>query len=271
VIENIAPDRQEVEQGLLRVFVEGRSFCSGLHGCGKVLLDGIEQPTEVWGHNQLMFIIPDPVNADRELTCVVVVDGVPSAPKRFKKPVPNFNALVDQGRWYEMDTLGGETFYIAHVFDVDTVDASEITIRFGAFVCQSMRKTQDTKDRELNTYTLECVTPPGVGADLDVIVEVPGGRSRASELKFSYKPPEISSVQTDATPSVQVHDSMPGSVGVRTRGERVVVLGKGFGSITLGRGLLTLGGMVDVSIIDQRDDRLVAWIPEGTGAGLSLE
>jgi hypothetical protein len=201
-IDNIAPDRQEVDAGLLRVFVEGSSFCNGEGGCGAVFVDGVPVAVEIWQHNLVMFIIPDPANADNALICQIVVAGQASQAVPFKKPVPNFNALVGQGKWYEMSTLGGEEFFITGVSDIDTVPESDVTVRLGPYLCLNTqgqpgiaRKASVTdQDRRDNVETIWCITPPGAGADLPVIIEVPGGRSRASELTFTYKAPVITHV-----------------------------------------------------------------------------
>ncbi|KAA0145622.1 hypothetical protein FNF29_08460 [Cafeteria roenbergensis] len=237
-ITNIAPDRQQVETGLLRVFVEGKSFCSGSQGCGSIKVDGVPVAPESWTHGQIMFIIPDPANADRELACSVEVDGVSSNVFYFKKPVPNFNALEGQGEWEDMKTVGGEEFFVAGVSDIDTVtDLTQIQVTFGdSFACPVYEKKAATPEEARDgKETIRCITPPGVGAGLPVLISVPGGRSRASELTFSYSPPRIDSVVArDLDPDTnKVHSFVDAAEneegGIPTAGAVAVVRGEGFG------------------------------------------
>lgn len=55
--------------------------------------------SRVWDHNYLTFIIPDPSQGSSAKTLVVTVGGQRSAPRTFRKPVPNINALATQGVW----------------------------------------------------------------------------------------------------------------------------------------------------------------------------
>ncbi|KAA0150026.1 hypothetical protein FNF31_07112 [Cafeteria roenbergensis] len=279
-ITNIAPDRQQVETGLLRVFVEGESFCSGSQGCGSIKVDGVPVAPESWTHGQIMFIIPDPANADRELACSVEVDGVSSNVFYFKKPVPNFNALEGQGEWEDMKTVGGEEFFVAGVSDIDTVtDLTQIQVTFGdSFACPVYEKKAATPEEARDgKETIRCITPPGVGAGLPVLISVPGGRSRASELTFSYSPPRIDSVVArDLDPDTnKIHSFVDAAEneegGIPTAGAVAVVRGEGFGRPEFdSQRQFTLtsaytGQVLPLAIISHSDSELVVTLPLGDG------
>ncbi|KAA0147327.1 hypothetical protein FNF31_07613 [Cafeteria roenbergensis] len=279
-ITNIAPDRQQVETGLLRVFVEGESFCSGSQGCGSIKVDGVPVAPESWTHGQIMFIIPDPANADRELACSVEVDGVSSNVFYFKKPVPNFNALEGQGEWEDMKTVGGEEFFVAGVSDIDTVtDLTQIQVTFGdSFACPVYEKKAATPEEARDgKETIRCITPPGVGAGLPVLIGVPGGRSRASELTFSYSPPRIDSVVArDLDPDTnKIHSFVDAAEneegGIPTAGAVAVVRGEGFGRPEFdSQRQFTLtsaytGQVLPLAIISHSDSELVVTLPLGDG------
>ncbi|KAA0166270.1 hypothetical protein FNF31_01496 [Cafeteria roenbergensis] len=279
-ITNIAPDRQQVETGLLRVFVEGESFCSGSQGCGSIKVDGVPVAPESWTHGQIVLIIPDPANADRELACSVEVDGVSSNVFYFKKPVPNFNALEGQGEWEDMKTVGGEEFFVAGVSDIDTVtDLTQIQVTFGdSFACPVYEKKAATPEEARDgKETIRCITPPGVGAGLPVLISVPGGRSRASELTFSYSPPRIDSVVArDLDPDTnKIHSFVDAAEneegGIPTAGAVAVVRGEGFGRPEFdSQRQFTLtsaytGQVLPLAIISHSDSELVVTLPLGDG------
>ncbi|KAA0162016.1 hypothetical protein FNF27_08106 [Cafeteria roenbergensis] len=244
-ITNIAPDRQQVETGLLRVFVEGESFCSGSQGCGSIKVDGVPVAPESWTHGQIVLIIPDPANADRELACSVEVDGVSSNVFYFKKPVPNFNALEGQGEWEDMKTVGGEEFFVAGVSDIDTVtDLTQIQVTFGdSFACPRARRAV----------------------------------ARASELTFSYSPPRIDSVVArDLDPDTnKIHSFVDAAEneegGIPTAGAVAVVRGEGFGRPEFdSQRQFTLtsaytGQVLPLAIISHSDSELVVTLPLGDG------
>ncbi|KAA0150122.1 hypothetical protein FNF28_07293 [Cafeteria roenbergensis] len=239
-ITNIAPDRQQVETGLLRVFVEGKSFCSGSQGCGSIKVDGVPVAPESWTHGQIMFIIPDPANADRELACSVEVDGVSSNVFYFKKP---------------------------------------IQVTFGdSFACPVYEKKAATPEEARDgKETIRCITPPGVGAGLPVLISVPGGRSRASELTFSYSPPRIDSVVArDLDPDTnKIHSFVDAAEneegGIPTAGAVAVVRGEGFGRPEFdSQRQFTLtsaytGQVLPLAIISHSDSELVVTLPLGDG------
>ncbi|CAE7769008.1 unnamed protein product, partial [Symbiodinium sp. KB8] len=208
------------------------------------------------------------------------VDGVSSNVFYFKKPVPNFNALEGQGEWEDMKTVGGEEFFVAGVSDIDTVtDLTQIQVTFGdSFACPVYEKKAATPEEARDgKETIRCITPPGVGAGLPVLISVPGGRSRASELTFSYSPPRIDSVVArDLDPDTnKIHSFVDAAEneegGIPTAGAVAVVRGEGFGRPEFdSQRQFTLtsaytGQVLPLAIISHSDSELVVTLPLGDG------
>ncbi|MDO8933370.1 MAG: cadherin domain-containing protein, partial [Rhodocyclaceae bacterium] len=187
-ILNVAPDRLEVAAGFLRVFVEGRSFCSGVNLCGTVMVDGSRVTPTNYSHTVILFVIPMPT---ADITLQIVVDGIGSNVVTFSTPMPSFG-LEGQGNWVDMRTSGGQLFYIAGVSDVGGVPLSSISISIDARACTNMTRVMDADYcasqgvpadspavETCRTYRLSCLTPIGVGRNVPVTITVPGGNSRA--------------------------------------------------------------------------------------------
>ena len=161
VISNIAPDRQNVSFGFLRVFIVGASFCDGMRYCGKVLLNGNEVDTVAWNHTEIMFVMPD-LPQGGAATVQVVVGNQVSNTMSFSKPVPNINALVSQGSWTAMDTRGNQTMWIAGVLDLGTLPAS---VTIGGRPCTNLTRFVDNGLAETApsaSFTIVFFTPAGM-------------------------------------------------------------------------------------------------------------
>ncbi len=107
VVTNVAPDRLGVPVGSLRLIVEGENFCSGLNGCGRLVVDGVEVQARNYSHGRIVAVVPDPLAAGAaSSTVLVLVGGGAGAPSTlssnavtFSTPVPAFDAISGQGSW----------------------------------------------------------------------------------------------------------------------------------------------------------------------------
>jgi len=215
VITNAAPDRLGVPPGYLRVWLEGESFCSGRFGCGAVFVDGVRVTPLNYSHTRAMFVIEDGGDAGAARVATVVVDGVPSNAYYFRKPVPNYLAS-SQAAWEQLDTTGGQPFFVNGVRDVGTVPSADIAITIGGRRCGAVTKLvySDTcaqlgidpayaAAEQCRTYTLQCATPEGFGRDNSIIIEVPGGKSRDDpDFRLHYAPPTVDRIVDAADPSI---------------------------------------------------------------------
>jgi hypothetical protein len=75
----------------------------------------------------------------------VVVDGFGSNIATFSSPVPSWDALINQGTWTAMSTLGGQSIFINGVTDVGALDPSEISILVGPYVCTNLTKKNQVR------------------------------------------------------------------------------------------------------------------------------
>jgi hypothetical protein len=121
-----------------------------------------------------------------------------------------------------MSTAGGEPFYIGGIMSISTVDPTDIKILIGGRLCANLSKTVDgdlaaqygvPPDSPLapqyKTFRLDCLTPPGAGKDLPIVVVVPGGQSQANpDFVFSYAPPTITDV-VDPASVLRTSDLLP--------------------------------------------------------------
>jgi hypothetical protein len=211
---NLAPDRQGVPHGYLRVQVDGSSFCNlNLQpACGDILVDGVSVlsgvlaaasgdgsggSTKLWRHDYIAFAIPEPGQGGGAKQVTVVVGGQASDPRSFLRPVPNINALSTQGTWNGLDTVGGDIFYISGVMDIT---GETIRISIGGRDCRYQGRVIDNGLNETNpqvSYRVYCITPPGVGsAELNpvVISSETGNSSTATSLRVQYMPPRLDAI-----------------------------------------------------------------------------
>ncbi len=160
-ISNIAPDRQNVPAGSLRVSVEGSSFCDGSRSCGVVLVNGAIFQSLSWGHSKVVFVMPD-LPQGGSATVQIVAGGQMSRGVDFSKPVPNINMLVAQGSWHLMDTRGGQTMWIAGVLNLGPINPAQVII--GGRFATGLTRTVDNGLNEtsaLASFNLSFTTPAG--------------------------------------------------------------------------------------------------------------
>jgi hypothetical protein len=283
-ILNVAPDRQNVTAGFLRVFLEGRSFCNGVGNCGTLSVnDGSSLiPIEIrgWSHNTIEFVMPDPPPDSPPATAVVVVGGIASTPKAFKKPVPNLSNLVTQLAWVDKSTQGGEHFTVLGVLDIGI---EPVTIKIGTQSCSNVvrRVTNDKPPTDpAAIFSLDCVTPAGVGKDLPVLIGSLGGMSRRdSALTFSYAAPQLLDLYTGGirrltSRSVYLPRFIP------TLGANVSIMGRNLGNAELasifdasygGTSALYLDEGLQLLVYSYEQTQVVAYIPPGDGAAHYLQ
>lgn len=285
-ITNVAPDRQDVDPGYLRVFVEGKNFCASTQ-CGRVVVNGVEQAAQEYSHDKILFVMEDPADPTTPLVLTIEVGDQVSDPAEFRKPVPNFNALQGQGDWSEVPTTGGIEFFIGGVRDIVATPPEDITIRIGPNECTGV--TKRNFDSVEKTYDIYCTAPPGFGTTNDVLITTKlGGTSRASQLNVAYAPPSISDVQLPtgesllAIPAVRrlergtATSIVPREFGVPTSGGRIVLKGSGFGDASLNgidgmvRVIMENKGALAVDPSSHTDDSVEVVIPPGDGLGWVL-
>ena len=164
-IINIAPDRQNVSAGLLRVFIVGTSFCDGTRACGVVKINGAPVVAKSWSHTEILVIIPD-LPQGTQATVQVVVGGQTSNVAPFSKPVPNIDARVAQGSWTAMDTRGGQLMWIGGVLDLVGVPPASLTtaVSVDGRPCTMLNMTVDNGLLPTNpsvSFRLYFLTPAG--------------------------------------------------------------------------------------------------------------
>lgn len=165
VIINIAPDRQNVSAGLLRVFIIGTSFCDGTRACGVVKINGVPVAATTWNHEEILVIIPD-LQQGTQATVQVIVGGQASNIAPFSKPVPNIDARVAQGTWTAMDTRGGQLMWIGGVLDLVGVPPASLTtaVSIDGRPCTMLNMTVDNNLLPTNpsvSFRLYFLTPAG--------------------------------------------------------------------------------------------------------------
>jgi hypothetical protein len=210
VIANIAPDRQLVPLGYLRVQVDGASFCNILvhPGCGDILVDGesylgnlmLDPATNasLWRHSFLTFYIADPSQGSKAKTLVVRVGGQDSVSRSFIKPVPNVNSAITQLPFVGVDTVGGETFAVSGVQDIT---GEAIRIFIGPRECTNVSRAVDNGRPENDpsaSFKLTCTIPPGIGTSNVVkITSETGNSSLGTAMVVQYAGPRIDDVTID--------------------------------------------------------------------------
>lgn len=193
-IARVAPERVNVSVGFLRLTVEGTSFGESAYN-GMITVDGSPKPVETWSHQRVTLIVPDPGNMGPNGTVQVArikVGNQWSNDKPFSKPVPGISSLVGQGIWSDMDTQGGQSFFIANVVEITASEPLNVTI--GGRTCKLLNRFIDN-GRDVNdplvSYRINALTPEGVGKDLPVIVQSSSGAESRTLFSFSYAKPSI--------------------------------------------------------------------------------
>jgi VCBS repeat-containing protein len=146
-----------------------------------------------------------------------------------------------------LSTAGGEAFYIGGITSIATVDPADVKILIGGRLCTNLTKTVDgdlaaqygvPPDSPLaiqyRTYRLDCLTPPGAGKDLPIVVTVPGGQSQANpDFVFSYAPPTITDVVDASFSSTSYLSATVRGIpnnGIPTVGAQLELRGADFGA-----------------------------------------
>jgi hypothetical protein len=196
--------------------------------------------------------------------------------------VPNINALVSQNAYVGMSTEGGQLFTVYGVMNLVTITAPSITI--GARPCTNVtfNRTADANANQpdnspLASWWISCLTPPGVGQNLPIIIESGGLESRAStgSFVFSYAFPKITGLVV-AAPSGRLLASGSTQIDrVPTLGANVTLFGTDFGTPDLATGLLSLDPGSDftqeLEIFEQSSRYITTWIPTGDGTDHSIQ
>jgi len=200
-----------------------------------------------------------------------------------------------------LSTAGGDPFYIGNIMSIATVDLSEIMILIGYRNCTNLTKTLDgdlssqygvPPDSPLavqyKTYRIDCLTPPGAGKGVPIIVVVPGGQSRVNDqFLFSYAPPSISDAVDVVYPTVSYLSPKINGVslnGIPTVGTDIILKGQNFGAanvplldpaeveITLAADSLDLSArrLIKVPVSNWTHTRLVFTMPPGQGKVVKL-
>jgi len=289
-ILNVAPDRNEVPGGFLRVFLEGTSFCSGRGGCGTLYVDGAPMTPRNYSHTVIVFPVQQPTGNAR-VRAYVVVDGVPSNTVEFRNPVPSFDGQVGQVPWDNMDTAGGEAFFVARVSDIGTVPVDQIRVEIGGRNCTNVTRTIDSDTsaaygiapdspaaEQYRTHRLSCLSPAGVGLGNLIILKVPGGQSAANTgFVFNYGAPVVLDVvdpndeQWSYTHPLRALGQPVN--GVPTLGTRVRLLGRNFGDASLGSvaaALVSVSGVQTAVPLVQTDTVVEVMLPPWQGWGIPL-
>jgi hypothetical protein len=228
VIVNLAPNRANLLQlNTLNVVIDGSSFCAS-SACGDVLVNGAP-PLNItaWSDSQITVVVPDPGSSTTPQTVQVIVGGVGSNTLSFLKPVPFFSGRTQTRAYAGMSTAGGQSLVIT---GVSGIGSEPVYIYIGYYpsgwlcpadpafrkllrccvfllftiaVCYPFSSAAPFPDNgkppsdPLATFTLTCITPPGVGARLPVILKTTGGLSPIDEtFLFSYSPPTLSGSPT---------------------------------------------------------------------------
>jgi hypothetical protein len=145
-------------------------------------------------------------------------------------------------------TTGGTRFFINNVQSIADTPTSDIKILIGGRFCSNITKFQDGDNGPLYqippsspiaaqylTFRLTCTVPPGVGANLPILISTGLGFSRDNpDFRFSYAAPTILDVVDDLTGNSiltpVLFDGTGRSVlGISTLGGRIRILGNNFG------------------------------------------
>ena len=209
-ISNLAPSILGVSPGFLQLTIEGLHFCENVT-CGTLMVNGDPSFSvpQSWSDTKIVVVLQN-----RPATVQVTVYGNSAAYSSnvasFSGPAPAISSLAAQVPVVGQSTTGGSPFSISGVVSLATVLASNVSILFGPFACLGLSMVLDGNlamqfnvstvspiYSQYDTYRLDCVTPPGVGANLPVLVSSVGvGTSAANgNFTFSYAAPIISSVR----------------------------------------------------------------------------
>lgn len=183
-----------------------------------------------------------------------------------------------------MDTLGGQTFFIAGVMDI-AGEAIRVTI--GGRPCPGpdggdspQREVDNGRDPTdpLASFKLTCITPPGVGSgDLNpvIISSQTGNSSTATAIAVQYAAPRLSGA------SIVTRFSQPGRAlqaggggaipgGVPTLGAIIAVAGRYFGNGDAGGDPMMVidadGRVGPCTVLGRNDTGLLVALPPGDGA-----
>jgi len=269
IIVNIAPDRQNVTVGDLRVFIDGSSFCESAN-CGKVLLNGVPQPVITWSHDQIMFIMRDLPAGAPDQTLQVVVAGVGSNIRSFRKPVPNFDSLVGQDTFTKMSTAGGQPFSIKGVKDIGS---EPVNITIGGRPCTDVTRQVDNNKLATDvdaTFTLSCKTPEGVGLGNKVFVTALGGTSRDnSDFVVDYDAPQITNIVRTASSASFLGI---GAATIPTLGEIVKVIGTNLGTSVLApNAVFSMDSSARLTVVSHTHTEMTVFVPAGDGTNHLLQ
>ena len=191
---------------------------------------------------------------------VAAAAGVPAASLSAAVDAASFAApqtTVVLAAGSAIPTLGGTPFFMVGVANLFSVPASAIQVLFGPFVCRNLTTVQDGDlgpsygvlpfladgvtpnplATEYYTYRLNCVTPPGVGANLPIRISVPGGISTADpSFTLSYAAPRILAVVDNSAglnSSAYTGAQAAGFPTTGTAARAVRLTGSNFGSVAL--------------------------------------
>jgi hypothetical protein len=295
-ISNVAPDRQGVPTGYLRVIVEGANFCAAGAGparCGVLLVNNTDVPPLNYTHDRIVAVVRDPTadgRAGDTLVAAVEVDGRRSNDVMFSQTVAAY-ALVGQASWTGKATEGGQPFFIAGVASIGLVPVDQLAVRIGGRACSQLARSAapdgDTsaaygieRDSPLadqyRTYRLTCLTPPGAGANLPIVVVSPAGTSQADPgFRFNYAPPAIYRIVDAVNASRVYYDAAltgKGVSGVPTTGTLVIAEGANLGPADAESTLQVVGASVAAlpQLTAHTHTQLAFALPPGQGAGIEV-
>jgi len=270
---------------------------SGAASSTTITVNGITIQPDVVTTALIKVDIPRPANMGTNPT-TIALPGTSKSDAVFTAPAPKFDstkAFVTpkvaarelQGvsvpiSSFAMPTSGGARISFPGVESLATTDAAKVTVLIGGRNCTdvTLDKTAGV-DQWSYVSTVSCLTPPGVGANLTVVMSSTaalGGSSPAWLNRFFwYAAPTISNVQ-DGTASVVV-GATGAAVGIPTAGTRTLrITGTGFGDpAVLGPEFLMnvqltiadgAGGTLPLTctVLQQTDTSALVAVPEGYGA-----
>jgi hypothetical protein len=204
-----------------------------------------------------------------------------------------------------MSTRGGNLFYINDVISIASVAETDLAILIGGRPCTNLTRTW-TGDlgqqygipstspiaSDYYLFRLECLTPPGAGANLPIRISVPGGQSQADPaFTFTYAAPNITAVVDVADPSGTVYYAGYASVagvpapvqpmGMPTLGTDIVIVGEDFatpallaaGPASFALSVLTtdaLGVVSAATVLQHSHESIVARVRPGQGKNVRV-
>ena len=186
--------------------------------------------------------------------------------------LPHHNAPFAQGRTFTgMSTGGGDPFSIVHVADVGT---EPVNITIGGAQCTGLTKTIDNGlaiTDSLVTVTLSCLTPPGVGRQLPIIITTLGGSSYVDPaFLFSYAPPSLIADPSLVSARLRRLQVLGGPL-VPTLGGTVSFDGYNLGGLALTSDIVaSLDATSQLVVVNMTQTLLVVRVPPGDGANHSV-